>query len=252
VGGPFTITWQGTFYAQDADTVGVGTWVSSSRFGGNWSGRRQSGAVNPFAGTYSASYGTGSFGSMTLALDQAGSATIVIIDPLAGLLTGTGTVSESGTLAATAQGYGTAASVAVSGRFASQSGALTVSGSLSGSISADWTGQKIADPGVNAFAGNWSGTYSGSTSGTWQATVQADGSANGTTESPSAPPMTTAGTVAPVGFIIAYGYDGPYPTGPYTTITWGGAFYMRGGSALCSGLWTSTSGGGGSWNGQRH
>jgi PKD repeat protein len=245
VGGAFTITWKGTFYVQGIDTVGVGTWISSSGFSGNWSGQRQGGAVNPFAGTYSASYGTGSSGSMTIALDQAGSATIVIIDPSAGLLTGTGTVSDSGTLAATAQGYGTAISVAVSGQFASQGGTFTVSGSLAGSISADWTGQKIADPGVNAFAGNWSGSYSGSTSGTWQATVQTNGNANGTTESPTAGTMSTAGTVAPAGFIIAYGYSGPY------TITWGGAFYMRGGSGLCSGLWTSTSGGGGSWNGQR-
>lgn len=41
IGGPFTITWTGTFRMQISAAVGSGTWVSSSGFNGTWSGQRQ-------------------------------------------------------------------------------------------------------------------------------------------------------------------------------------------------------------------
>jgi len=205
--------------------------------------------LNPFAGTYSAYYTTGSSGSITIAVAADGAASIVITDSSVGVLTGTGTVSDTGGLTATAQQQGDSLSVGLSGQFANQGGTIACSGSMTGSISVAWTAQKIADVGVNAFAGNWSGTYWGTEGGTWQAVIQTDGSVSATAQSPSVGTFALTGTVAPAGSAALQG-SGSGVGGPFT-ITWEGTFYMQAGNAVGSGTWLSTSGYNGNWAGQR-
>ena len=202
--------------------------------------------LSPFAGTYSASYPSG---AMTIAVDAVGEATLAIIDDSLGVLAGTGTVSHAGVLSATAVKEGTPVSVGVSGEFVSQAGTVVASGSITGAVSADWTGEKIADLGISAFAGSWSGQYWGAEWGTWEAEIHADGSVTATAQSPSVGTVTLGGTVAPVGGAVLEG-SGEGPGGPYT-ITWEGVFYMEGADAVGEGDWESTSGYWGWWSGER-
>jgi hypothetical protein len=138
----------------------------------------------------------------------------------------------------------------VSGQFVNQGGTITASGSITGSISvSEWTASKIAEVGVNAFAGNWSGTYSGDESGSWTAEIQNDGRVRATAISPSVGTVTLTGTVSPAGLGTLSG-SGTGVGGPFT-ITWEGTFYMQGNNAVGSGTWTSSSGFRGVWSGQR-
>ena len=210
---------------------------------------RTFGLVNPFCGTYSAAYSAGSSGSMTIAVEVNGAASIVIMDSTRGLLEGAGTVSNAGALTGTAQKEGTSISVGLSGQFVNQSGTIVGSGVVTGSISADWTAQRIADLGVNAFAGNWSGMYWGSEGGPWEAVLQPDGSVSATAQSPSVGPVVLVGRVAAVGSALLEG-EGEGIGGPFT-ITWEGTFYMDGPDAVGEGTWHSTSGYVGYWSGER-
>jgi hypothetical protein len=202
--------------------------------------------VNPFAGTYSATYPTG---SMTVAIGVDGGASVIIIDASEEVLEGAGTVSDTGALTATAQNDGASMSVALSGQFINDGGAITGSGSMTGSMTAAWTAEKIADVGVNAFAGNWSGTYGGFESGTWQAVFDVNGSVTATAQSPSVGEVSLTGTISPVGFAYLEG-SGSGTGGPFT-ITWEGIFYMQAADAVGTGVWDSTSGYFGEWSGQR-
>jgi hypothetical protein len=202
--------------------------------------------LNPYAGTYSGSYPSG---AMTIAVDAVGGVTLAIIDDSAGLLAGTGTVSHAGALAATAQTDGDSTSVGVSGQFVRQGETIAASGSITGAISADWTGEKISDLGLNAFAGNWSGEYWGAEWGTWDAVINADGSVTATAQSPSVGVVTLGGTVTAVGAATLEG-SGSGTGGPYT-ITWEGIFYIQGADAVGEGDWESTSGYWGWWSGER-
>jgi hypothetical protein len=220
--------------------------------GGGGGGEGGSGGpANPFAGTYSANYTRSPVtGSLTIAVGTDGSASTVITDSQAGVFVGNGTVSNTGQLTATATNQETQAPVTVSGQFVNQDGTITASGSITGSISvSQWTASKIAEVGVNAFAGNWSGTYSGMESGTWTAVIKNDGKVSATAQSPSVGKVTLTGTVSLSGLGTLSG-SGTGVGGPFT-ITWKGTFYMQGNNAVGSGTWTSSSGLSGDWSGQR-
>jgi hypothetical protein len=219
--------------------------------GGGGGGGEGGGPANPFAGTYSANYTRSPItGSLTIAVSTNGGASIVITDSQAGVFVGNGTVGNTGQLTATATNKKTQDSVTVSGQFVNQGGTITASGSITGSISvSQWTASKIAEVGVNAFAGNWSGTYSGAESGTWTAVIRNDGKVSATAISPSVGTVTLTGTVSPAGLGTLFG-SGTGVGGPFT-ITWEGTFYMQGNNAVGSGTWTSSSGFSGVWSGQR-
>ena len=202
--------------------------------------------VNPFGGVYSGNY---SSGVLTIVVGASGRATLAVIDDSWGILVGTGSVSPTGALTATATREGISVSVGVSGQFVSQAETVVVAGPITGVISAEWTGERVTDVGANAFAGNWSGTYWGTESGTWEGVAQADGSVTWTAHSPSVGTFTLTGAVAPVGPVLLEG-SGSGAGGPFT-ITWEGIFYMRDEQFLGSGTWDSTSGYSGQWSGQR-
>jgi hypothetical protein len=199
---------------------------------------------SPFAGTYAASYGSG---VMTVVVNERGAVTVVIVDDWHGVLTGSGVLSNAGLLNAAAEGDG--ASVAVFGLFVDSGGTITASGSLTGSASGSWTGEKIADQGVNAFAGNWSGTYTGTEWGTWEAYLSPTGGVTATAQSPSVGTVSLTGTIALTGLALFEG-SGSGIGGPFT-ITWEGVFYIEAGGAVGAGTWTSTSGYYGEWTGER-
>jgi hypothetical protein len=206
---------------------------------------------NPFAGTYSANYTRSPVsGTLTIAVGADGSVTVVITDSQAGVFRGNGTVSNTGELTATATNQATQGSATVTGLFVKQGGIITASGSIAGSISVSrWAASKIAEVGMNAFAGNWSGTYAGSESGTWSAAIGTDGNVSATAQSPSVGTVTLRGTVSSAGWGTLSG-SGTGQGGPFT-ITWEGTFYLQGNEAVASGTWRSSSGFSGDWRGQR-
>lgn len=198
------------------------------------------------AGVFAAEYAReAAQGYLTVAVDRSGAASVVLVDPVLGVLQGTGQVTSSGRLQAVLSDPESQVSVTVDAQLGTRGSTVILSGSLDGSIqSGNLSGNKLAEPTENPFAGNWSGEYVGTATGTWTAVVGQDGTLTITVQTASGP-LTLAGTVSNAGAVSAE------TTTPDGKVEWEGALYFREGQGAAAGSWRGPGDASGTWAGSR-
>ncbi|MCX7598908.1 MAG: hypothetical protein N2512_08595 [Armatimonadetes bacterium] len=198
------------------------------------------------AGVFAAEYAReAARGYLTVAVDPSGIAEVVLVDPALGVLKGTGEVTESGRLQAILTDPQSQVSVTVNAQLSARGTTVELVGSLDGGIqSENLSGDKVAEPTENPFAGNWSGEFTGDAAGTWAATIGQTGATTLTVQTADGP-VTMVGTVGQAGSVSL---EAAVPGGK---LVWEGAFYFREGEPVAGGTWRAPGDTSGTWTGTR-